>query len=239
MEGLQHLVYGTNRDNVGDAILAEQFIEHLKIFPHGQYIAVDESHHDRVVGLTVSMRVQFDPKRPQSLIEPWRITTNDAWLTTHQPNGNWLYGAESAVHPAYRGYGIGRALMEARWHVVRRLNLQGMVAGGTLKNYHRYAQRMSPEAYVRAVERGELFCTNLTKQFKMGFKAIAIIPNYVDDPDTLGYAAMIVWHNPDFHPERTPQRIYRRRYIVELQQRRHVVHGHAGHAGNADASAGV
>jgi hypothetical protein len=30
-----------------------------------------------VVGLTVSMRVQFDPRHPHNLIEPWRITTHE------------------------------------------------------------------------------------------------------------------------------------------------------------------
>jgi hypothetical protein len=132
--------------------------------------------------------------------------------------------------------------MEARWHVARRLNLRGMVAGGTLKDYHKHAHRMSPEAYVRAVERGELFCTNLSKQFRMGFKPIAIIPNYVGDPETLGYAAMIVWRNPDYNPERTPQRIYKRRYVVEMRNRPHHAahtHGHDGHAGSAAASASV
>lgn len=215
MELLQHAVYGTSRSNLGDAMLAEQFVAHMKIFPQGQYIAVTDD--DRVVGLTASMRVKFNPKRPHNLIEPWRETTADAWLTTHDPQGNWLYGVESSVHADYRGCGIGRALMDARWHVITKLNLRGMVAGGALKDYHRYARRMPVDTYVRAVVRGEIFDTNLTKQIHMGFKVIAIVPNYVDDPDTLGYAALITWENPNYHPERRPQRVVVKRTTIRLR----------------------
>jgi len=218
MEMLQHAVYGTSRSNLGDAMLAEQFAEHMKIFPQGQYIAVTDE--GRVVGLTASMRVTFNPRRPKNLIEPWRVTTADAWLTTHDPSGNWLYGVESCVHAEYRGRGIGRALMDARWHVIRKLNLRGMVAGGALKDYHRYADRMSVNAYVRAVLRREIFDTNLTKQIHMGFNVVAIIPNYVEDPDTMGYAALITWENPDYHPERVPQRVGVTQTTIRLRPRK-------------------
>ena len=223
METLQHVVYGTNRDQLGDAMIAEQFTEHMKIFPQGQYIAVTDD--GRVVGLTASMRVTFNPRRPKNLIEPWRQTTADAWLTTHDPDGNWLYGVESSVHADYRGRGIGRALMDARWHVIRKLNLRGMVAGGALKDYHRYADRMPVDAYVRAVVRGDLFDTNLTKQIHMGFKIIAIIPDYVEDPDTLGYAALITWENPDYHPQRRAQRVGTNRTTIRLRPRKHPRNG--------------
>ncbi|MDX2137789.1 MAG: GNAT family N-acetyltransferase [Chloroflexota bacterium] len=240
MEALQHTVYGTSREHfLGDAILAEQFRFHTKVFPQGQYIAVD-TDRDLVVGLTVSMCLQFDPKHPHTLMENWRETTNNAWLTTHKPDGNWMYGVESSVHPDYQGYGIGRALMEARRHVIRKLNLRGMVAGGTLKDYHRHHRTMSPQEYVAHVERGELFDTNISKQIRMGFKPIAVVPNYVDDPDTLGYAALIVWHNPDYHPERLPQRVRTPRVALALQHRKVSPHLHHGQTHHSDtAGAGV
>ncbi len=233
MESLQHLVYGTDRHNLGDSMLAEQFLAHQRIFPYGQYIAVD-NRTDRVIGLTASMRVKFDPHHPETLIEPWRITTDNAWLTTHDPDGDWLYGVESAVHPDYRGMGVGRALMEARRTVIRRLNLRGMVAGGTLKDYMRYARRMSPQAYLRSVQRGEISDTNLSKQLHMGFQVLALIPNYVHDPDTGGYAALIVWHNPDYHPQRAPQPVMTQRTTISLRPRRAAsTHRHGGQSASA------
>ncbi len=52
---------------------AAQFRQHREIFPEGQFIALDVNA-DRVVGLTVSMRVDFDPRKP--LLERWVETTN-------------------------------------------------------------------------------------------------------------------------------------------------------------------
>ena len=52
---------------------AEQFRTHQQIFPEGQFIALDVDS-DRVVGLTASMRVDFDPAQP--LMARWVETTN-------------------------------------------------------------------------------------------------------------------------------------------------------------------
>lgn len=51
----------------------EQFRTHMQIFPEGQFIALDVDN-DRVVGLTASMRVDFNPDEP--LLENWVETTN-------------------------------------------------------------------------------------------------------------------------------------------------------------------
>ena len=72
MEALQHLVYGTTPEAPADVLRAEHFRRHLKVFPEGQFVALDAGH---VVGLTVSMRLAFDPANP--FIEPWHITTGD------------------------------------------------------------------------------------------------------------------------------------------------------------------
>ena len=36
------------------------------------------------------------------------------WLTSHEPDGDWLYGADIGVHPDYRGRGLAQALYAAR-----------------------------------------------------------------------------------------------------------------------------
>lgn len=52
---------------------AEQFKQQARIFPEGQFVALD-TETDRVVGLTISMRVDFDPREP--MLESWAETTN-------------------------------------------------------------------------------------------------------------------------------------------------------------------
>ena len=75
MEQLQLLVYNPSPEEGLDGILtAEHFRNHLRVFPEGQFIAVD-TETDAVVGLTASMRLDFNPAT--SLLDSWEATTGD------------------------------------------------------------------------------------------------------------------------------------------------------------------
>ncbi|RMF77979.1 MAG: N-acetyltransferase [Chloroflexi bacterium] len=154
---------------------------------------------DRVVGVTISMRTDFDPDR--ETMKLWREATGNGWLNTHNPNGEWLYGVETFVHPNYRGKGIGSQLMDARFALARKLNLRGMIAGGMIMDYHHVAKWMSPEDYVAEVVAGKRFDTNLTKQIAKGFEIGKLIPDYCDDPRSCNYGVTIIWRNPDYRPD--------------------------------------
>jgi hypothetical protein len=51
----------------------DQFRSQIRVFPEGQFVALDRET-GRVVGLTVSMRVDYQPEQP--LLESWIETTN-------------------------------------------------------------------------------------------------------------------------------------------------------------------
>lgn len=128
-----------------------------------------------------------------------------------------MYGVESCVHPDYRGRGVGSKLMDARFEVLRNLNLRGMIAGSMIMDYHKIAHLMTPEQYVREVAAGLRFDTNLTKQLHKGFRVVNLIPNYVHDQRTLDWAAAILWDNPDYVPEKAPTtNVIPVRFDVEL-----------------------
>jgi hypothetical protein len=127
-----------------------------------------------------------------------------------------MYGVESCVHPDYRSRGVGSKLMDARFDVLRRLNLRGMIAGGMPMDYHTVAEQMSFADYVREVVEGRRYDTNLTKQLHKGFRVHNLIPEYIYDPRTLNWAVAIVWENPAYVPGKAQQpalfevpRIYR------------------------------
>ncbi|NIW92244.1 MAG: GNAT family N-acetyltransferase [Phycisphaerae bacterium] len=88
------------------------------------------------------------------------------WLSNHNPKGDWLYGADIGVLPAYRRRGIGRMLYEARQGLIRRLNLKGHVAGGMLKGYGPYKNQMSAEEYMEKLKTGEIFDPTVSVQLK-------------------------------------------------------------------------
>lgn len=216
---LMEYVYGGHASYSDQIFTASQFRHHLAVFPEGQFVALDG---DQVVGLTVSMRIRFDRKHP--FIEPWWETIGAGWLR-HIPDGAWMYGVESCVHPGYQGRGVGGALMQARFDTARLLNLRGMVAGSTLLDYQQAAAIATPEEYVQGVVEGRWFDTNLTKQMVKGFRPVAVIPNYVNDASALGWGAVIIWENPAYIPthrvrKRLPKGEANPIYEIRLKRRK-------------------
>jgi GNAT superfamily N-acetyltransferase len=207
LERLYRHVYGDEDDpNAADVFTAAMFRRHLEVFPEGQFVALDTAlpEGEQVIGLASSMRLAFDLAHPH--LESWYKTTGDGWLTTHDPNGEWLYGVESCVHADYRGQGVGGKLIDARFDLARRLNLRGMVAGSAPMGYHRYADTLTIEEYMQGVVEGRYFDINTSKQLRKGFRYTGVlIPNYIVDQEARGWGALIVWDNPSYSVARIPE----------------------------------
>ncbi len=112
--------------------------------------------------------------------------------------------------------------MDARFDVLRQLNLRGMVAGSAIVDYET-APYLTAGEYVRQVQAGLRFDTNLSKQLHKGFRVHNVIPNYLDEEadGTLGYGVAIVWYNPDYRENATTARhIKRRNYSFALRPMR-------------------
>lgn len=120
-------------------------------------------------------------------------------FTNHDPlGGRTLYGAEAMVHPGAQRRGVGSRIYKARRDLVRRLALRRIRAAARLRGYHRHAKKMSAEEYVINVTHGELKDPTLSFQIKHGFRPIAVVSEYLrNDPESLGYAAIIEWLNPE------------------------------------------
>lgn len=168
---------------------------HLEVFPEGQLVAVDRAS-GRLVGMSANLIVDWDD---YELDDAWRDLTDRGRFTNHDPeHGRTLYGAEVMVDPDEQGKGVGSALYEARFALVRRLDLVRIRAGSRLRGYHRCADRMSAREYVDRVVAGESDDPTLSFQLHRGFRVIAVVSGYLrDDPESLGWAAVIEWINPD------------------------------------------
>src|SRR6476646_7936482 len=138
----------------------EHFASHLRLFPAGQHVALDGA---RVVGQSSTFRISGARALNQ---HQYMDILGQSYFTNHDPNGEWLYGADMSVHPDYRGRGLSRMLYDARKDLCRRLNLRGMVAGGMIPGYKDHRDRMSVEEYARAVAAGQLADPTLTPQLK-------------------------------------------------------------------------
>jgi predicted N-acetyltransferase YhbS len=171
----------------------DELKSHLRIFPLGQFVAVEEN--GELVGSASTLVVTLDPEFAG---HTWKGITSNGMFTNHNPNGDSLYGADISTHPKFRHEGIGSMLYGARKELVLRLGLRRMISGGRLFNYQDYAGKMSASEYAGKVINGELHDRVLSFELDNGFKFIKILPNYLDDIRSRNYASFIEWLNPQF-----------------------------------------
>ncbi len=167
----------------------EELSSHLKLFPEGQLVATLGGD---LVGMAASLILPLEDFPPDS---DWWTLTGEGRFHTHDPErGETLYGAGILVRPGARGQGVGGALYEAREALVRRLDLERIVAGARLSGYREHADRMSAEEYVEEVIEGRLEDPALSFQLAHGFRVRRVVPNYLpEDHESLGYAAVVEW----------------------------------------------
>ena len=176
-----------------ELITAAHYAEHIRRFPEGQFAVV--TANGRVVACSTDFRTAIDLEHFE---HRYMDAVDQNWLGKHDPDGEWLYGADIGVRPEYRRRGIARLLYEARHRLVRRLGLRGHVAGGMLRGYGAVKDRMSVEEYVAEVVAGRMVDPTVTVQLKCGFRVHGIIQDYVSDPSCDNKAALIIWDNPDY-----------------------------------------
>lgn len=171
----------------------EHYRSQMRIFPEGQH-AVLEVATGRVVACSTDLRAKVDFAH---FAHQYLEAVGGNYLTTHDPAGDWLYGADIGVHPDYRGLGLSTLLYTARHQLVRELGLQGHVAGAMPKGYGALKHQMPIEVYVQRVIRGEMFDPVLSVQLRRGYAVWGIIPEYLHDPSCANYGVFIVWRNPE------------------------------------------
>lgn len=171
---------------------AGQLKAHIARFPEGALCAEVDGV---IAGSCTSLIIKFDPEHPH---HTWAEVADNGYISTHDPNGDTLYGIDMAVHPDYRRRGIARRMYEARYDLVRRLGLKRFLAGGRMPGYGGYADRMSPEEYADRVIRGELIDPVLTPQLRAGLRPVAVLRGYLPDEESRDAALLLEWPNPDF-----------------------------------------
>jgi GNAT superfamily N-acetyltransferase len=173
----------------------EQLSSHLRIFPEGQFVVIEDTT-DALVGYAATLIVFWNDYEMES---DWRDFTGGGMFTNHDPvKGRTLYAADIMVDPDCQGKGAGKMLYAAREHLLRRLRLLRIRAGARLQGYHRYRDTLTPEAYVRGIVAGEYYDATLSFQLKQGFKVLGVVANYMrHDPMSLGFAAVIEYLNPE------------------------------------------
>jgi len=184
LEELQRICFPTLDD--AERFKARHYRAHLDLFPDGQFVVLDG---DRVVGATTTLRLHVDVERVD---HTFAEIIRGGWLTSHEPDGPWLYGADVGVDPAYRGRGLATALYAARQELVWRLGLRGQVTAGMIRDYGAVKDRISAQDYYDGVVAGRLEDSTLSMQLGVGFEPRALLANYLHDPSSDNYSVLLV-----------------------------------------------
>jgi GNAT superfamily N-acetyltransferase len=184
LEALQRAVFPTLAEE--ERFKAPHYLKHLELFPEGQWVGLDG---ERVVAATATIRLHFDfNDRTHTFAD----IIQGGWLTSHEPDGDWLYGADIGVHPDYRGKGLAQALYAARQELVWRLRLKGQVTAGMMSGFGAVKHRMSAEDYYLGLVTGRINDPTLSMQQRIGFEFRGLLPNYLNDPICDNYGVLIV-----------------------------------------------
>jgi GNAT superfamily N-acetyltransferase len=171
---LQEIIFPTLAPE--QRFIAEHYLKHIELFPEGQFTAIDGV---RVIGATTTIRLNFDFDHPD---HTFADIIQGGWMTSHDPNGRWLYGADIGVHPDYRKRGIMRRLYRARQDTVHALGLEGQVTVGMPSGYGALKDQMTAEQYYAELAAGSRTDPTVSAQMRIGFELRGLIPNYIDDP---------------------------------------------------------
>jgi predicted amidohydrolase/GNAT superfamily N-acetyltransferase len=174
------------------------FKTQLQVFQEGQICIED---HGVVVAAAFSVIVDYDKFGDQHTYDE---ITGNAYLTTHDPLGDVLYGVDIFVSPRYHGMRLGRRLYEARKELCYNLNLKAIVAGGRIPNYQDYSKTLTPQAYIEQVKKKEIYDPILTFQLSNEFEVKRVMKGYLpEDKESHGYATLLEWTNLYYDPEKS------------------------------------
>lgn len=168
----------------------------INAFREGVFVACLDGE---VVGYSASLRL---PEARILTPHSWREITGNGFGSTHDEDGEWLYGYEVCVDPDMRRYRIGQRFYRARRKLCEYLRLKGIAIVGRIPNYARRQKQFgTPEAYVDAVQNRTARDSVLGFQLRNGFEPAGVFRDYLpQDKRSLGYGVLLLWRDPQYVP---------------------------------------
>ncbi|GAA0428264.1 hypothetical protein GCM10008983_00660 [Lentibacillus halophilus] len=162
----------------------------LARFPEGQRCV---EYEGKIVGASGSLMVSRNDWDKDHTFDE---ICDEGYIRNHDPNGDYLYGIEVSVHPDYRNLKLGKTLYNERKELCRQLSLNGIVVGGRIPHYHKYADQYTPETYAELVVNNDIYDPVMTFQLKNDFNFLRILRNYLpDDAESCTHATLMEWKN--------------------------------------------
>jgi GNAT superfamily N-acetyltransferase len=177
--------------NMQNAFWKESHIKSLiSKFPDGQVVI---KVNDQFAGCALSIIVDYDKFENR---HTYKQITGSFSFDTHADEGDVLYGIDVFIRPKFRGLRLGRRLYDYRKELCERLNLKGVVFGGRIPNYHKYADQLSPKEYIEKVRKKEIHDPVLDFQLSNDFHPTRALKGYLEgDEESNEFAVLLEWDN--------------------------------------------
>lgn len=165
-------------------------------YPEGCFVVEDRG---RIIGYSAAIRLKGKRVFRE---HTWAEITGGGFGTTHQNDGEYLYGYEVCVDPDARGLRVGQRLYNARKELVKYLRLKGIAFVGRIPGFSKKKEIEDPMVYVDKVLKKEFRDTTLSFQLRNGFQVLHPLQNYLkEDKASRGYGVLLVWDNPEYQEE--------------------------------------
>ena len=182
------------------AATKEQFESRLKTFPQGVLVAIKD--YDKIVGVVAVEKVNYSDIINNSSLNWYEVTDNGFIKNSHKPNGDSIYGVDLSVLPS-APCKTGTRLLENIAKLCIARNLKYGVLGGRIPDYHKFADKMSVDEYVKATVKTKNGIKPLDPEInfykKADLKIVKIMPDYFSDSESLNYGVLLVWENPFYN----------------------------------------
>jgi len=198
------LVYLKKEDHLEIVRLMENEYRHLddSTWTQDEFYALIEKFADGQVGIKINdelagfaLSIIVDYNKFDDT-HSYKEITGDYSFNTHDKNGNMLYGVDIFINKKFRGLRLGRRLYEFRKELCEEKNLKGIIFGGRIPNYAKYANEISPKEYIQKVKSREIYDPVLNFQLSNDFYVQRVIKNYLEgDIDSKEYACLLRWDN--------------------------------------------
>lgn len=168
----------------------------LNLFPEGQVVI---KVNGILAGCALSLIVKSQLAQKK---HTYKQITGNYTFSTHDPEGDMIYGVDLFIKPEFRGLRLGRRLYDYRKELCERMNLRGIAFGGRIPNYHKFADELTPRQYIDKVKKKEIEDPVLNFQINNDFHVSKILKGYLEgDEESKEYAVLLEWDNIYFEEE--------------------------------------
>lgn len=168
----------------------EQLANHVGLYPEG---AICLEIEGELAGSITALLTDFDPAHPE---HTWEEATDSGYIRNHNPDGKTLYVVDICIRPKFRSLKLGHLLMQALYERVVQDGLDRLLGGGRMPGYHRYSDTLTAGQYAEQVLEGKLKDPVISFLLRCGRTPVSVVPNYLEDEESKGYALLMEWKNP-------------------------------------------